>query len=59
MEGAHSEKELFMVVGMQQGKSMIDFMANQSMENTRIIENRFVYELLLDGSKKKCIGVKG
>ena len=58
MEGAHSEKRIIHGGGDATGKSMIDFMANQSMENTRIIENRFVYELLLDGSKKECVGVK-
>ena len=59
MEGAHSESRIVHGGGDATGKTMIDFMTSQINENLKIIEYLFVYELLIDQLRNKCIGVKG
>lgn len=59
MEGAHSEKRIVHGGGDATGKRIIDFFLESQNENVEIVENVFVFELLMDKSQNRCIGVKG
>ncbi|MFE8696861.1 L-aspartate oxidase [Cytobacillus sp. FJAT-53684] len=59
MEGAHCEHRIIHGGGDATGKTMIQFMTSEINNNLEIIENMFVYELLMDEARKRCIGVKG
>lgn len=57
MEGAHSEKRIIHGGGDATGKTVINFLASKSKDNLEIIENIFVFDLLI--SQGTCCGVKG
>jgi L-aspartate oxidase len=59
MEGAHSEKRIIHGGGDATGKTIVEFLVSQLYNKFQIEENIFVYELILDESKQRCIGVKG
>ncbi|HYK73997.1 MAG TPA: L-aspartate oxidase [Pseudoneobacillus sp.] len=59
MEGAHSEKRIVHGGGDATGRRMIEFLVTQLKDNIHVEENIYVYELILDEEKEKCIGVKG
>ncbi|MBU8879540.1 L-aspartate oxidase [Bacillus sp. FJAT-29790] len=59
LEGAHSENRIVHGGGDATGRTLIQFMTSQINTNIEIIENIFVYELLLDESGNRCVGVKG
>lgn len=57
MEGAHCEKRIVHSGGDATGKKVVEFLSHSITGNITIIEDVFVYELLLNG--KRCIGAKG
>ncbi|MGJ7921608.1 L-aspartate oxidase [Neobacillus sp. LXY-4] len=57
MEGAHSRNRIVHSGGDATGKHVIDFLVETLTNNVSVIENIFVYELLLN-DKEECIGVK-
>lgn len=59
MEGAHSEHRIVHGGGDATGKKIIQFMTSTLHPAIEIIESIFVYELLMDESCTRCIGVKG
>ncbi|WP_102274425.1 L-aspartate oxidase [Cytobacillus massiliigabonensis] len=59
MEGAHSEYRIVHGGGDATGRTIIQFMTSNMNPNIEIIENFFVYELLMDESSNRCIGAKG
>ena len=58
MEGAHSRNRIVHSGGDATGKHVIDFLAGTIKNNINVIENIFVYELLINDNQQ-CIGVKG
>lgn len=59
MEGAHSEKRIVHGGGDATGKRMVEFLLSSLGPNVEIIENLFVYELLIESENRRCFGVKG
>ncbi|MHC0037499.1 L-aspartate oxidase [Pseudoneobacillus sp. C159] len=59
MEGAHSEKRIIHGGGDATGKTLVEFLVSQLYNKFQIEENIFVYELILDEKRQRCIGVKG
>lgn len=59
MEGAHSEHRIVHGGGDATGRTIIQFMTSNMNQNIKIIENIFVYELLMDECSNRCIGAKG
>lgn len=58
MEGAHSQNRIVHSGGDATGKHLIDFLADSLTSNITIIENIFIYELMIN-ELGKCIGAKG
>lgn len=58
-EGAHSENRIVHGGGDSTGKTIIDFMLLNQNPNVRILEDILVFELLINGTDGKCIGLKG
>ncbi|MCJ7841106.1 L-aspartate oxidase [Lederbergia sp. NSJ-179] len=56
MEGAHSENRIVHGGGDATGKTIMDFLISQRPKNVEVIENSFVYEILVENNT--CIGVK-
>ncbi|KAB2338697.1 L-aspartate oxidase [Cytobacillus depressus] len=59
MEGAHSEHRIVHSGGDATGKTIIQFMAANVNPQIEIIEDIFVFDLLMDELRKTCIGVRG
>ncbi len=58
MEGAHGRKRIVHCGGDATGKHVMDHLLSSLKRNIEVIENRFVYELMIHPLSKKCIGVK-
>jgi L-aspartate oxidase len=58
MEGAHSRNRIVHSGGDATGKHVIDFLVDTLKNNISVIEDIFVYELIIN-EKQQCIGVKG
>ncbi|WP_342512162.1 L-aspartate oxidase [Sporosarcina sp. FSL K6-1522] len=58
MEGAHGRNRIVHCGGDATGKYIMDHLHASLRADIDIIENRFVYELLIDPVTKKCIGIK-
>lgn len=58
MEGAHSRKRIVHCGGDATGKHVMDHLLASLKRNIEVIENRFVYELMMHPLSKKCVGVK-
>lgn len=60
LEGAHHEKRIIHGGGDATGKYVADFLkgALQNKNNISIVENIFVYELMIDRKTNCCFGVK-
>ncbi|MER2089835.1 MAG: L-aspartate oxidase [Sporosarcina sp.] len=58
LEGAHSLKRIVHCGGDTTGKHVVENLIASLEENVEIIENRFVYELIVHPLTKSCIGVK-
>jgi L-aspartate oxidase len=59
MEGAHSMKRIVHSGGDATGKHMIDFLLSTMEDNISVKQSVFVYELIFNEKKDRCIGVKG
>lgn len=58
MEGAHSRKRIVHCGGDATGKHLMDYLHTANGSNVEIIENQFVYELIIQPETNSCIGVK-
>ena len=58
MEGAHSQKRILHCGGDATGKYVMDHLVTTLPPNIDLVENQFVYELIIHPTTKKCIGVK-
>ncbi|SFB15988.1 MULTISPECIES: L-aspartate oxidase [unclassified Bacillus (in: firmicutes)] len=58
MEGAHSARRIVHSGGDATGKVMVDFLISKLTSNVKVLEESFVYELLLSEDKNECVGVK-
>lgn len=58
MEGAHSQKRILHCGGDATGKHIMDHLFSSIQPNIDIMEDEFVYELIIHPVTKKCIGVK-
>ncbi|MFD1019381.1 L-aspartate oxidase [Thalassobacillus hwangdonensis] len=58
LEGAHRHHRILHSGGDQTGKSIVKCLRDQIGNNVTVIENLFVFELLI-GQDQKCYGVKG
>ncbi|UII55024.1 L-aspartate oxidase [Cytobacillus spongiae] len=58
MEGAHSEKRIVHSGGDGTGRKIIDYFSESLSDNIHVLENMFVYELLVDPLYNYCYGVK-
>lgn len=58
MEGAHSRKRIVHCGGDATGKHMMEHFIASIRPMIDVIENRFVYELIIHPDSKKCIGIK-
>ena len=58
LEGAHSEKRIVHSGGDATGKNVIEYLISKLPENSKVEENVFVYELIIDHKQKRCIGAK-
>lgn len=58
MEGAHSRKRIVHCGGDATGKHMMEHLIASIRPTIDVIENRFVYELMIHPDSKKCIGIK-
>jgi len=59
MEGAHSEKRIVHSGGDTTGKQVMKYLTETKTNNIEIIENVFVYELMVNTNTNQCIGAKG
>ncbi|MDQ0269892.1 L-aspartate oxidase [Cytobacillus purgationiresistens] len=58
LEGAHSENRIVHCGGDATGKHVMEFLTADMPSNLEMIENLFVYELLVDEINKCCYGIK-
>ena len=58
LEGAHSLNRIVHCGGDTTGKHVVEHLITSLRENVDIVENRFVYELIVHPLTKSCIGVK-
>ncbi|MGG3738489.1 L-aspartate oxidase [Aeribacillus pallidus] len=58
MEGAHQSRRIVHCGGDQTGKQIIDFLLQQVFPYVEWLENEFVYDLIVDETTHRCIGVK-
>ncbi|WP_318617423.1 L-aspartate oxidase [Sporosarcina sp. YIM B06819] len=58
MEGAHGRKRIVHCGGDATGKHIMDHLLSSLTSNIEVVENRFVYELIVHPVSKKCIGIK-
>ncbi|GAB2570706.1 L-aspartate oxidase [Gracilibacillus alcaliphilus] len=56
LEGAHSEKRIVHGGGDATGKTLMDFLIAYTSSHVEILENYYVYELLVKNNR--CVGVK-
>jgi L-aspartate oxidase len=59
MEGAHSENRVVHSGGDTTGKQLMQYLVETKTNNIKIIENVFVYELMVNTNTKQCFGAKG
>lgn len=59
MEGAHSEKRIVHSGGDTTGKQVMQYLTETMTNNIEIIENVFVYELMVNTNTNQCFGAKG
>lgn len=59
MEGAHSEKRIVHSGGDTTGKKVMEFLTENKNNNIELIENVFVYELMVNTNSNQCFGAKG
>lgn len=59
MEGSHSQQRIIHGGGDQTGKRIVDCLKNQINTNLTLIEDLFVYDLLVDRQDHHCYGAKG
>ncbi len=59
MEGSHQHHRIIHGGGDQTGKRIVEGLIKNVGSNVEIIENLFVYDLLLDGHLGQCYGAKG
>lgn len=58
MEGAHGQKRIVHCGGDATGKYIMEHLNSTLRTDIDIVENRFVYELIIHPTTKKCIGIK-
>jgi len=58
LEGAHSQHRILHCGGDATGKNIMEHLLSTLPKNIEIIENQFVYELLIHPITKQCIGIK-
>ncbi|WP_144477747.1 L-aspartate oxidase [Cytobacillus oceanisediminis] len=58
MEGAHSEKRIVHSGGDETGRHMVEFLISDLASNITVEQSTFVYDLILNQEKSRCIGVK-
>lgn len=60
LEGGHSIRRILHASGAATGKALVDFLHGLASEheNIKIIENTFVYDLLINDDTGECTGVK-
>ncbi|KGP74046.1 L-aspartate oxidase [Pontibacillus yanchengensis] len=59
MEGSHRQHRIVHGGGDQTGKRIVECLTQQIGNNITVIEDFFVYELLVDSPSNACYGVKG
>ncbi|MBY0123938.1 L-aspartate oxidase [Bacillus sp. S/N-304-OC-R1] len=59
MEGAHGKHRIVHSGGDATGKKIIQYMSGNIHPNITIIENFFVFDLLMNEDRNSCIGLKG
>lgn len=58
MEGAHARNRIVHCGGDATGKYVMDYLQTTIGTNIDIVENQFVYELMICPTTKNCIGIK-
>lgn len=58
MEGAHSEKRIVHGGGDATGMTVMEHFVSNLPKNLIVYENMFAYELMIDSTGGKCVGVK-
>lgn len=58
MEGAHSQNRILHCGGDATGRHLMDHLITTLRPEIDIIENQFVYELIIDPVTNRCIGIK-
>ncbi|MHA6261472.1 L-aspartate oxidase [Sporosarcina sp. CAU 1771] len=58
MEGAHSHHRILHCGGDATGKHMVEHLLSKVQPHVDVIENEFVFELIIDSKTKRCIGIK-
>ena len=58
MEGAHSQKRILHCGGDATGKHVMEHLHKTLPSNIDVVENQFVFELIIHPITNKCIGVK-
>lgn len=58
MEGAHGRNRIVHCGGDASGKYVMEHLLNSVRPTIDVLENRFVYELIMQPATKKCIGIK-
>ncbi|MFJ9465729.1 L-aspartate oxidase [Viridibacillus arvi] len=58
MEGAHGQKRIVHCGGDATGKHIMEHLNSTLRSEIDIVENRFVYELIIHPTTKRCIGIK-
>ncbi|TFE01535.1 L-aspartate oxidase [Jeotgalibacillus salarius] len=58
LEGAHSEPRIIHSGGDTTGKNMMEHLIGRMPRNVQVEEDMFTYELIMDQSQNRCIGVK-
>ncbi|WP_438318591.1 L-aspartate oxidase [Sporosarcina sp. FA9] len=58
MEGAHSQNRILHCGGDATGKHIMNHLFSEIPPQIAIVENEFVFELILNSDRNKCIGIK-
>ncbi|MFD1928195.1 L-aspartate oxidase [Sporosarcina siberiensis] len=58
MEGAHSQNRILHCGGDATGKHIMNHLFSEIHPQIDIIENEFVFELILNSNRNRCIGIK-
>jgi len=59
MEGSHQHHRIIHGGGDQTGKRLMEGLIRRVGQNVNVIENLFVYDLLMDETHDRCYGAKG